>query len=301
MIITGTDLDDRLTGTADADTIDGRAGNDRLFGGGGSDQVSGGRGSDTVDGGLGDDVISFADLSTPDGNGRVVVDLLVGLAWSGSDVDSLVAVESVAGTSGDDWIKGNDAVNTLSGGAGGDVLVAYGGGDTLIGEGGNDALYGTDRDEVLISGEGIDWVEAGGGNDLLIEDATIAGEWSALHGGGGEDEAVISGNGAVGVWGGDGNDTIRLASLGSVYVTGGAGADSYMLQSSGLTQIYDFELGLDKIYVLALPSPERSLEILDWGPNTGVLLTDGETGAVSTVMLMGIASSLVDVARDFIL
>ncbi len=53
-------------------------------------------------------------------------------------LNSATDFEAVVGGSGNDWLKGNDEANSLSGGLGNDVLEGAGGNDQLIGGSGDD-------------------------------------------------------------------------------------------------------------------------------------------------------------------
>ena len=142
----GGDGNDILFAEAGDDVIFGEAGNDHLFGGDGKDVLFGGSGSDVLDGGNGDDRV-FGDegddvilASDDDGDdhydggagtdtydasgvtGAVTVDLVQGQTSGAAGRDIITNIENVIGSSGDDTIVANDAVNELSGGAGADVF-----------------------------------------------------------------------------------------------------------------------------------------------------------------------------------
>ncbi len=197
--LNGTSGDDTLTGTALAermqglagidtlyggdgnDTLDGGTGGDRLYGDGGNDSLIGGddkdhlvggQGNDTLDGGAGNDVGDFRDFST-----NWTIDLDGGTATDGSETDTLISVEyihasqgndSVTGTSAANQLYGNGGNDTLDGAFGNDVLAGGDGNDTLIGLKGSDTLDGGAGDDVLDPGDWIDTITGGTGADRFV-------------------------------------------------------------------------------------------------------------------------------------
>ena len=138
--IIGNTADNSLFGEAGNDTINGGDGNDKLFGGAGNDWIDGGFGFDTIDGGLGNDTTSYAFYGGP-----INANLSTGVvSFPGDSVltDTLVSIENLIGTAGNDTIIGNTANNSLNGGAGNDSINGGDGVDTLIGGDGNDTLTG---------------------------------------------------------------------------------------------------------------------------------------------------------------
>lgn len=128
--LSGGAQDDTLIGGAGDDMLDGGKGDDVLLDGAGEDDVRAGSGSDLVvaavdaasdryDGGEGTDKLDYSQTS----NG-VTVDLTQGTAY-GAEIgeDCVTSFEQVAGGSGDDHIRVDDAVAMgLGGGAGDDIF-----------------------------------------------------------------------------------------------------------------------------------------------------------------------------------
>jgi len=142
-----------VIGTNSDDTVIGSAGDDSIQTLAGDDYIDGGDGWDTVD--YSADIWWGATLDD-----YVVVDLDVGTAdgtWAG--YDTLVNVESVGGTQGNDSLLGNDNDNGFGGNEGDDYIDGRGGNDVLLGGDGNDTLQG---------GEGNDYLVGGAGNDLFV-------------------------------------------------------------------------------------------------------------------------------------
>jgi Ca2+-binding RTX toxin-like protein len=121
----GTAGDDRLNGTPNVDRIDGREGNDVLNGTGGADVMAGGSGIDTV--------------SYHWSGAGVNVDLTRATQRNGdASGDTLIGIESVAGSAKNDLLSGDAVANSLTGNGGNDSLNGRGGKDVLTGGSGSD-------------------------------------------------------------------------------------------------------------------------------------------------------------------
>ncbi len=124
--------------------IDGGSGNDVLIGSAGADTLVGGSGNDTLSGHLGNDSIDGgSNTDTADYSARTnlwTINLAAASnhAQSGSETDTLIAIENVTGGSGADTITGSSAANVLSGGGGDDRISGGAGNDTLQGGLGTD-------------------------------------------------------------------------------------------------------------------------------------------------------------------
>lgn len=155
---------------------------------------------------------------------------------------------------------GTNYMETLTGGAGNDVIDALVGSDTLIGWAGNDTLYGRDGNDTLNGGTGNDTMVGGLGHDTYYVDSTSdaivenAGEGSdtvrttlqsftlaqelenltftgtgAFTGTGNAAANVLTGGAGNDTLSGlDGNDTLDGAA-GSDVLIGGAGNDTYVV------------------------------------------------------------------------
>lgn len=126
--LTGNGLNNQLTGNSSKNTLNGGtgndklnagAGNDSLLGGAGEDILIGGLGNDSLSGGEGDDLVDYSDAVA----GFATVDLSKGKA-SGDGSDTLISIEDVIGSEGDDIIIGSASGNELTGGLGSDRLDA---------------------------------------------------------------------------------------------------------------------------------------------------------------------------------
>jgi Ca2+-binding RTX toxin-like protein len=261
-VLTGDAGNNRLEGGAGNDILDGGAGNDQLYGGDGDDILIGGLGNDLLDGGAGINTASYAYSAV-----SVAVDLSIAGAQTvaAGDTDTLVNIQNLIGSSGNDVLKGDAGNNRLEGGAGD---------DTLDGGAGDDQLYGGDGNDILIGGLGNDLLDGGAGNntasyaysavgvtvdlsntgaqtvatgdtDTLVNIQNLIGSANddiltgdagnnrieggagndTLYGGGGDDE-LYGGDGNDTLYGGDGNDRL-YGGAGDDIMDGGAGADIF--------------------------------------------------------------------------
>ncbi|UUR08106.1 beta strand repeat-containing protein [Sphingomonas glaciei] len=220
--INGLDGDDTLIGGSGNDILRGGGGSDKLYGGAGSDLLSefsgnyGPFGDDLYDGGSGADRVSYF----RDGGPGVVVDLrIVGPQNTGSQgFDTLVSIEHVTATYGDDILTGNEAQNWFW---------SFSGSDQLSGNGGDDYFTVGRGNKIISGGEGIDTVDIldlatsplDTLNGLTISlalqgtpQATGTGNWTLsgienLGGWYGNDKLIGDGNGNV-LAGGQGDDSL---------------------------------------------------------------------------------------------
>ncbi len=149
---------EQVIGTGFDDTISGSTSAETLQGGGGDDILRGGAGADTLDGGAGFDTADFGTSST-----AISINLET-MAAAGGDAtgDTLVSIERIVGSSGDDTIVGRNGVNdVLEGGGGNDSLSGLSGDDILQGGSGDDALLGGIGSDTLVGGSGFDRADYG--------------------------------------------------------------------------------------------------------------------------------------------
>ncbi|MGO4724063.1 hypothetical protein AB4112_11860, partial [Inquilinus sp. 2KB_23] len=118
---------DSVDGGSENDIIFGDAGNDGLYGGTGNDQIDGGDGNDVLEGAAGADALTGGagiDTASYASSAAGVTISLAGGVGVGGDAqgDTLAGIESLAGSAHNDVLTGDETANTLSGGAGDDVL-----------------------------------------------------------------------------------------------------------------------------------------------------------------------------------
>jgi len=148
----GSEQNDTLSGNGEPNSISGGGGNDVINGRGGNDTLLGRGGADTLNGDLGSDRLSpggGTDEDVLDGGGGygdwgiytqssagVTVDLRLSGAQNtgGAGIDTLVNVENLKGSSGDDILTGDASANLIYGWLGTDVVSGGAGEDVCIGE-----------------------------------------------------------------------------------------------------------------------------------------------------------------------
>lgn len=258
-LLDGSEQTNVMSGEAGDDTIRSFGGDDVIVGDAGDDKLIGGEGDDIIDGGEGEDYVYYTEFS--DG---VTVDLEAGTA-SGASAgnDTLINIERVVASQGDDVITGDANVNyiydhdgndVVNAGAGHDRIYGYGGDDILDGGEGNDILYYSSMtDNITVDLAAGTAIGAVMGNDTLINiervfgsrgddhiSGTANGEdlygyWGddVIDGRGGDDtlygyddnDTLIGGAGNDTLYGQEGNDTLR-GGAGDDHLDGGAGVDT---------------------------------------------------------------------------
>jgi trimeric autotransporter adhesin len=232
---------DTLSGSDGADVLDGGTGNDVLTGGTGNDVVvvRAGDGHDTIattyDATAGRvDTLRFVDVPSTGitgirssgtslvleygGGGSVTIqnhftgleyqvnrfEFSDGVAWNTSQ---LFEAYPVAGSEGNDNLPFTNGAETVSSGAGDDVLNTYGGNDVADLGTGNDTINAGTGNDTAHGGAGNDTMSGEAGDDTLYGDAGI--------------DTLTGGDGADVLDGGAGNDTL----------TGGNGNDVYVVRA----------------------------------------------------------------------
>ena len=214
---------DLLDGGAGNDTLEGGSGNDTLLGGAGNDRLDGGTGNDTMTGGVGNDIYvvdSTADVVIEGANGGTdTVQTALAAYVLGANVEHL----TFTGT-GNFIGTGNDLANTLTGGAGNDILDGGAGIDRLVGGAGDDTYIVDPETDVIVeaAGGGNDTVRYGGTNAYQlannVENLVYTASTNANLVGNSSDNSITAGAG---------NDTVNAAA-GNDTVSGGAGNDRLM-------------------------------------------------------------------------
>ncbi|MBA2496108.1 MAG: PD40 domain-containing protein [Acidimicrobiia bacterium] len=129
------------------------------------------------------------------------------------------ALATIVGTAGNDVIMGTPGDDVICGLGGNDTIVGGGGNDIIDGGAGNDTLDGRAGDDRLFGGDGADTLNGGLGND------TLAGQNGAdqLNGDAGDDN-LFGGAGEDSLRGGAGND-VSDGGLDNDDITDGDGDD----------------------------------------------------------------------------
>ena len=316
----GDDSDNLLIGTDAAETIHGLGGNDTIDGRGGGDQLFGDTGNDTflftgsylssdhVDGGADRDTVDFSGIQWPqptDPNSRMSWSVNVNLASRTYDTSVLyelpqgqvgysvrstvINVENVIGSSGNDTIIGDQNDNVITGGAGNDVLEGRGGNDRFLFTGAwmdSDTVHGGSNrhgsDTLDFSGLDFSSITPppgatqtfslnvnlnagtfGTGSMTTYADGSWS-SWGVLSTVAGVEDVVgsylddtITGNSRDNnIWGGAGNDTLdggvganNVRGTDNLY--GGTGNDTYILHGPNIeTSVFeDADSGIDTVIV----------------------------------------------------
>ncbi|MFL5073732.1 MAG: hypothetical protein ACJ8DS_00565 [Microvirga sp.] len=179
--------DDMVFGGSGADRVFGEAGRDALDGGPGDDLLDGGEGADQILGGAGADTVSYLDAPR-----AVLINLFGQAAADGIDTDVLSSIENAVGSAFNDTIIGDAGANVLDGGREGSDQI-FGGGDldtvsyaaspravliNLAGQVTADGIntdtlssienaIGSGFDDVILSSDGVNRIDGGGGTDTV--------------------------------------------------------------------------------------------------------------------------------------
>lgn len=252
----GSGDDDYLRGGSGDDNVHGGHGADDLYGDDGDDHLYGGGGKDYMNGGSGDDTVHYEDSL------KVTVNLARGRGGDDSGRDTLVNIENVVGSSGNDAITGDDSGNHLSGDDGNDKLSGGGGDDLLEGGAGDDRLSGGSGDDHIDGGSGKDHMSGGGGDDTYdvstsddkiteganqgddtviahddyvlgrnIETLNLAEDGGDINGTGNKGSETIVGN--------SGDNVLNGGKGGSDSLTGGLGDDTFVFDSKPINGVFD--------------------------------------------------------------
>lgn len=140
---------------------------------------------------------------------------------------------NIIGTKGNDFLVGDEEVNTIRALAGDDQVHGGSSRDKVYGDKGNDYVVGNEGGDLILGGKGIDTLNGGPGND------NVRGENSDDFLTGGEgDDTLMGGSGNDSIFGSSGNDNL-VAGPGDDYMVGGPGADRFSC-GQGVDQIADF-------------------------------------------------------------
>lgn len=227
----GTAIGGTLVGNdtfTDVNQVVGSSGADTLLGSNATDDtLLGGDGADTLNGRGGADLVDYSES----GSLGVTVDLSGGTAVDGfGQTDTLIGIESVAGSGFDDTLTGDAGNNRLIGGAGDDILAGAAGNDTLEGGAGADSLDGGAGDDTLKGGAGLDTIDYSAANDPINVNLTSAGTIGGFSAG------TVSGNASIGT------DVVS----GIERIIGTSGDDTFTVGSgfvSDFTDYVEFEGG----------------------------------------------------------
>jgi Ca2+-binding RTX toxin-like protein len=310
--LVGSRLNDSLTGNEAPNLLAGGLGSDVLNGAGGTDTADYSNDHFILAGDTADQVVVHLGLNGQSGRGQefhLINNPLGPPLLMQVSVDTLISIENVTGSNGNDTIVGNEIANVLDGRGGNDVLDGGFGNDTLIGGGGiaNTASY-LSHDVAAPAGE-VSTITLGLNNapgtyvrsDLVlfpapahfqvvetdtlfgIQNVTGSNNTEAINGN--ELANVLNGRGGDDTVNGRGGDDTLIGGGGNDTLLGGADNDTYLFTTSadgttamGADTIFD-DSGADKIVV----DPNIFVQTRAIGNDLIVQLTTGTVTVVDDV------------------
>ncbi|PCK76806.1 calcium-binding protein, partial [Rhizobium sophoriradicis] len=238
----GNSLDNTITGGVASDTLSGGDGNDTLIGGAGADRLIGGTGDDTYIVDIAGDLVTEA----ADAGTDTVRTTLAGYTL-GNNVENLTYTGS-ANFSG----AGNALANTITGGAGNDMLNGGAGADTLIGGAGHDTYIVDNAGDMVTeaANEGTDTVRTNLASYTLtgnVENLSFVGT-GAFAGTGNNLDNTITGGAAIDTLSGDAGNDILNGGIGADSLIGGVGDDAYIVDNAGDLVTEAADAGTDTVW-----------------------------------------------------
>ncbi|MGR9343434.1 M10 family metallopeptidase C-terminal domain-containing protein [Rhizobium leguminosarum] len=254
-------LIENVQGGSGDDTIIGNEASNTLWGNAGNDSLSGGSGNDTLIGGAGNDTYIVDNAGDVITEGLNEGTDLIRTTLSSYALTNIANVENLTFTgSGDFSGTGNSLANTITGGAGNDLLDGGAGNDTLVGGAGSDTLIG---------GVDSDWMVGGNGNDLYVVDDnfdfvleyanagtdTVQTALSSYWLSGDVENLTYTGSASftgIGnalantITGGAGNDALD-GGAGADTLIGGTGNDTYIVDNAGDLVTENSDEGIDTV------------------------------------------------------
>lgn len=191
------------------------------------------------------DLLSYENETGTEGRG-VIVDLGLGLAADAQGaIDNISGFKDVRGSTGDDFIAGDNQDNVLEGLSGADTLVGGDGDDYLI----------ADTSDSIEGGAGYDTLDL---SDSVLVGSENFGDAEFLVGSEGNDLIDADGGELDGLYAGDGDDEIIGSQLIS-NVDGGEGFDIVDVELSGATTIDLDSLNYSSVDQLIIESGDLTL------------------------------------------
>jgi Ca2+-binding RTX toxin-like protein len=210
----------------------------KVTGGSGNDTIAGGSAGDILDGGAGSDTVNYSS------SGGVNVKLGPAGFTLGSHAqgDTLINVENIIGSYGNDVLEGDDGDNVLDGYSGVDTLIGGGGNDSLTASAGSaDGGTGTDRWLGAYNADFSNDITADGNAQGVIDSVAVqnieiidgnAHSWDLFKVG--ADSLTFDGNG--------GSDTLVLNQAQSGYTVSFNGSTGALVLSSATATFSAFDI-----------------------------------------------------------
>ncbi|OKH51830.1 hypothetical protein NIES2101_17095 [Calothrix sp. HK-06] len=240
-IYTGPDIDNITVGDED-NVIKDAGGNNYINAGNGNNVIYSGAGNSEIYAGNGNDFIQVA-------GGNTVIFAGDGL----NNITTGAGDDKINTGNGNDVINAGEGQNTINAGNGNNLITTYGGNDQITTGSGDDWIGAGDGNNTIRAGNGINIIATGTGADNIYtesgSDIINSGVGNDLIWAGAGDDSIDGGDGDDLIYAGDGDDTINPGA-GNNRVYTGLGADTIVLEvGKGITEIYRFKDGLDKIQV----------------------------------------------------
>ena len=262
----GSTYNDYLIGEGSANYLSGIGGNDTLEGMGGAD---------TLDGGTGNDTATYIHSTA-----GVVASMTTGLSGVTTTGDAAgdvyISIETLEGSTFNDYLIGSSAANYLSGNTGDDTLEGLAGADTLNGGDGSDTATYAHATSAIVASLTTGLVAATGDalGDTYISIENLTGSNYA-------DQLVGDGNGNI-LSGGDGDDT--LEGLGGADVLdGGNGNNTASYEHAGAPVVATLTTGLSGVTTAgdAVGDTYTNIQNLLGSVYADVLIGDGNANIIS--------------------
>lgn len=305
-----------IGGYAQGDQIDaievliGSAFADHLIGAPGVVQIHANAGNDVLSGtGLLDGGTGLADRVSYYGSTQDLLLILDGnVSVSGTFRDQLRGIEWATGGAGDDTMRGNDADNLLDGQTGDDILTGNGGNDTLRGGAGNDVFVWGAGADVFDGGMGADRVSyASSMTALTIHlDNAFAATGAAIgdrfigveNATGTQSNDAITGSASSNTLSGYFGDDTLNGGQGNDALIGGSGIDTFLFSPNfGDDRIIDFEIGIERVDLSAVPGASAASLTFGIGINGFVVADVADEGSICFIGITDIAAIT---AADFV-
>jgi len=230
-----------ITGTSAANTLTGGSGNDIIDGAGGADVINAGGGNDTVtyrgvessiDGGAGADTLVFAAAA-----GVTAINFAVAAGADQTTGDSVGVANFESVNAGIFTtaltVTGSSAANTITTGAGNDIIDGSGGADVIVAGAGNDTVSYYGAETSVDGGAGTNTLilntsavlNLANANQLSFGSGTIANFQNVDASAVSAAVSITGSSGANVITGGSGSDVIDGAG-GADVIVAGAGNDS---------------------------------------------------------------------------
>jgi Ca2+-binding RTX toxin-like protein len=267
-----------LEGSTYNDYLIGEGAANYLSGSGGNDTLEGMAGADTLDGGAGNDTATYIH-STAGVVASMTNTFAVGptVTTTGDAAgDTYISIETLEGSTFNDYLIGSTTANYLSGNTGDDTLEGLAGADTLNGSDGSDTATYAHATSAIVASLTTGLVAATGDalGDTYISIENLTGSNYA-------DQLVGDGNANI-LSGGDGDDTLEGLS-GADTLDGGNGNNTASYEHAGAPVVATLTTGLSDVTTAgdAVGDTYTNIQNLLGSVYVDVLIGDGNANILS--------------------